>query len=214
MEILWLGHSCFRLRGKETTVITDPFDRSLGYPVPRLAADIVTTSHEDPHHSYLPAVGGNPFVVDGPGEYEVRGTMITGVRTYRDKVKGRARGKNTSYLIETDDLVICHLGDLGHVLSPDQVAVMKDPDVLFIPVGGHCTINATEAAEVVSQLEPKIAIPMHYRTPAVRLELDTIEKFCREMGIEGAASQPKLNVTKSTLPEETTIVLLDYRRQG
>lgn len=209
MDIVWHGHSCFRLRGREAAVVTDPYDRSLGLPSLRLVADIVTVSHQDPHHSYVEAVGAAPRVIDGPGEYEVAATFVTGVATYRDKEKGREHGKNTAYLIALDDLVVCHLGDLGHLLTPDQTEALRDPHVLLIPVGGHCTISAAEAAEVVSQLEPKIVVPMHYELETVRVQLDSVEKFCKEMAAQSVAPQAKLTLTRSSLPEEVTVIILE-----
>ncbi|HEX2922849.1 MAG TPA: MBL fold metallo-hydrolase [Chloroflexota bacterium] len=208
MEIVWLGHSCFRLKGRDTTVITDPFDRSSGYSLGKVSADLVTVSHTAPDHSNVAAVDGNPQVVDGPGEYEVRGVLITGVATRRDGEKGR----NTAYLMEIDDLTVCHLGDLGHILTPPQVEQMNSADILLIPVGGNNTINASQAAEVISQIEPRIVIPMHFKTEATTLELDPISKFQREMGLQELKPQPRLVVSKGSLPEETTVVLLDYKR--
>lgn len=212
MDILWHGHSCFRMRGKEAAVVTDPYDRCLGYPPLRLTAEIVTISHQDPHHSYMGAVVGTPRIIDGPGEYEVASTFITGVATYRDKEKGRARGHNTAYLIELDELTVCHLGDLGHLLSADQIEALKDPDVLLIPVGGNCTISGVEAAELVSQLEPKIVVPMHYQIEQVQLSLDPVDKFCKEMGVDSITPQQKLSITRSGLPEQTTVVILSPPR--
>ncbi|HEY8475698.1 MAG TPA: MBL fold metallo-hydrolase [Chloroflexota bacterium] len=211
MEIVWLGHACFRLRGKEATVVTDPYAKSLGIGMPRVTADIVTVSHDDPHHNHVAGVAGSPKVVDGPGEYEIGGVAITGVRTYRDKQKGATRGKNTSYLIHIDELKVCHLGDLGHLLSADQIDVLKEVDVLLLPVGGHCTIGASEAAEVISQLEPRIVIPMHYWVDGIAVPLDRLDKFLREMGIKDAQPQPRLSVTASNLPDEPTTVVLEMR---
>ena len=206
MEITWLGHSCFRLRGREGAVLTDPFGPDLGYTPLKVSADIVTVSHAEPNHDAVSAVGGSPKVVSGPGEYEIGGVMIQGVATRRDG------GKNTAYAIRLDELVICHLGDLGHALSAEQIEVLKDPDVLLIPVGGHCTLNATAAAEVVAQLEPKLVVPMHYRTDAISLDLDPLDRFCKELAVTEAVPQQKLSASPSTLPEETTVVVLDYRR--
>lgn len=212
MEIIWLGHSCFRLKGKEVTLLTDPFDRSSGYSLGKVTADVVTISHQAPDHSNVKGVGGHPQVVDGPGEYEIRGVFITGVATRRDDGKGREKERNTAYLIEMDDLTVCHLGDLGHLLTPQQVEQMNNADVLMIPVGGNNTINAVQAAEVVSQIEPRIVIPMHFKTEVTTLDLEPVGRFLREMGVTDPTPQPKLTVTKSSLPEETTVVLLDYRR--
>lgn len=211
MEITWFGHSCFRLRGKDVTIVTDPFDRSLGYPPLKLSADIVTVSHQSPHHSFIQAVSGNPRVVDGPGEYEISGIFITGVAVHRDKQKTSPR--TTAYLIEIEDLRVCHLGDLGHVLDSDEIELLKEPDVLFVPVGGTATLDAAQAAEVVAQLEAKCVVPMHYGTEAVAaLGLAPVERFLREMGAAATAPQPRLSITHSNVPEQTTVCLLDYRR--
>ena len=208
MDIVWHGHSCFRLRARDATLVTDPFDRSLGLGTLRLTADVVTISHQEPHHSYVPAVSGEPRIIDGPGEYEVASVFITGVATQRDRQKGGAGSRNTAYLIELDDLVVCHLGDLGHTLLADQIEALKDPDVLFVPVGGHCTISGPEAAEVVSQLEPKIVIPMHYYLEGIKVELDTLERFCKEMGLDVVQPQARLSITRTSLPDETTVMIL------
>ena len=212
MEITWLGVSCFRLRSRERTVITDPYSRSSGYNLGRPTADIVTVSHSHRDHSNVAAVGGDPKVIDGPGEYEIGGVVITGISTFHDAEGGRKRGKNTAYLIELDNVIVCHLGDLGHIPSTDQIEAMGDVDVLLVPVGGETTINATQAVEVVNLVEPKIVIPMHYRTQADGANLDPVDRFCREMGVKEWQSQPKLTVTSTTLPEGPHIVVLDYRR--
>lgn len=211
MEIVWLGHSCFRLRGKALTVVTDPFDRSSGYQLGKVTADVVTLSHEAPDHANVGAVGGDPKVVDGPGEYEVGGVFITGAATRREGKPSSGKQRNTAYLIEMDDLTICHLGDLGEILTPEQVEQMNSADVLLIPVGGNNTINAVQAVEVVSQVEARVVIPMHFKTEATILELDPVSKFLREMGAPDLEPQPRLVVNKGSLPEETTVVLLDYR---
>lgn len=212
MEIVWLGHSCFRLRGRDITIITDPFDSSSGYTLGKVTSDVVTVSHQAPDHANVKAVGGNPKVVDGPGEYEIGGALILGVATRRDGRLEGTKDRNTAYLIELDDLTICHLGDIGHILVPEQVEQMNDADVLMIPVGGKNTINAVQAAEVVSQVEPRIVIPMHFKTEATPFDLDPVSKFLREMGVADPKAQPKLSVNRGSLPEQTTVVLLDYRR--
>ncbi len=216
MELTWLGHSCFRLRGKEATVITDPPAPSTGYSLGRLTADIVTVSHQHLGHSYVSGVGGNPRVVDGPGEYEIKQTLISGVQTYHDSERGNRLGRNTAYLITLDDIHICHLGDLGDKLDSHAQEALDGCDVLLIPVGGGNALNAERAAEVIAQLEPKIVIPMHYATPAYKggpdePPLEGVERFCREMGVEPPEPVAKLNVTPATLPAVTQIVLLTYR---
>ncbi|MCL4533779.1 MAG: MBL fold metallo-hydrolase [Bacteroidetes bacterium] len=213
MDIQWLGHSCFRIRGKETTIVVDPFPKNLGYSIGRPAADILLVTHDHPNHSNVSAVAGEPFLIDGPGEYEVSGVFITGVPTFHDGDNGRRRGKNTVYLIEADDLVICHLGDLGHVLTPAQVEQMSQVDILFVPVGGRTTINAAQASELVSLLEPRIVVPMHFRTEVAPIDLDPVDRFLREMGSKAPAAQPKLVVNRASLPAETQVVLLEYPKR-
>lgn len=211
MEITWLGHSCFRIKSKEATIVTDPYDESVGSKLGKVSADILTISHQHRDHNYAAAVAGEPKIVDGPGEYEIKGVLITGVQTSHDDGSGK-RGPNTVYLIETEDIIVCHLGDLGHVLTTEQVEQMSNVDVLMIPVGGNYTINAVQAAEVVSLIEPKIVIPMHYKTEALKLEIDPVDKFLREMGVKSPQVQPKLMVTKSTLPAESQVVLMEQRK--
>jgi len=213
MEITWLGHSCFQLRGKNVTLITDPFSPQPDYSLGKLNAPIVTVSHNHARHNYAQGVGGNPYVVQGPGEYEISDVLITGVAAYHDDKHGKERGRNTIYVIHMDDLVLCHLGDLGHTLQEEQLEEVADADVLFIPIGGN-TLNATQAAEVISQVEPRIVIPMHYHTLALEGERDTadpLDKFCREMGVETINKQPKIVVTRNNLPAEMHVVILSQR---
>jgi len=210
MEISWLGHSCFRIRGSHATIITDPYLPSLGYSLGKPTARIVTISHQHPGHSYVQGVGGEPKPVSGPGEYEISGVLIIGIATFHDRERGRRRGKNTVYLIEVDNIAVCHLGDLGHVLTVEQVEELGDVDVLLLPVGGVSTINAPMAAEVVRQLEPKVVVPMHYKTEVLNWELEPVERFLKEIGMERVVSQPKLSFTRSSLPASTQVFLLNY----
>jgi L-ascorbate metabolism protein UlaG (beta-lactamase superfamily) len=145
--------------------------------------------------------------VDGPGEYEMAGSLIEGVATYRDKQRGKVNGKNTAYMIHLDEISICHLGALGHTLNSGQIEALKDADVLLVPVGGGTALDGAAAAEVVSQLEPRIVIPMYYGTPAAS-DLESVERFCKELAVTDTAVQSRLQVTKTTLPEETRVVLL------
>ncbi len=211
MEITWLGHSCFRLRGKGATVVTDPFDKTSGYHLGKITADIVTVSHDHPQHSFVSGIGDEPKVLRGPGEYEIAGVFIYGIKTFHDSDKGQTRGKNTAYLMEIDDIKVCHLGDLGHVLSVGQIEELSDAEVLLIPVGGVSTIGASAAAEIVNLIDPKLVIPMHYKTEAVKMELEPLDKFLKEMGIKELSPLPKLTVNKSGLPIDTQVVVLDYK---
>ncbi len=208
MEITWLGHAAFRLRGKEATVLTDPYGAEIGFSPGKPTADIITVSHEHYDHNNVGCVPGTPKVVRGPGEYEIKGVRITGIATFHDAEGGKRRGKNTVYIIEMDDLVVAHLGDLGHIPGSEEVQAMDNVDILLIPVGGNYTINATEAVEVVNLIEPKIVIPMHFKTPTLKLEVEGVDRFLREMGVKHVEPQPKLVVNKSTLPAETTVILL------
>ncbi len=213
MEITWLGHSCFKLRGREASVVTDPPSKKTGYTIGRPTANVITISHDHEGHCNVKAVAGDPRVIQGPGEFEVSGVLIKGTRTYHDQAQGAERGKNTAYVMEIDDMRICHLGDLGHVPTPEQVEELSGVDILLAPVGGGTTIDAKAAAETVSLLGPKLVIPMHYGTPASKDKLEPIDTFLKEIGSPKAMEekQPKLSITKSTLPQETKVQVLDYR---
>lgn len=209
MDIDWFGQSCFRLREGNLTVVTDPYDKSIGYVLPRLRADVVTISHDAPGHANAAAVKGDPKVLTRPGEYEIRGLFVTGIQTWRGAgAKGEAREENTIFVFEFGDLTVCHLGDLSRVLTQAQVESMPDVDILLVPVGGGGGLDADKAAEVISQLEPHIIVPMHYRTPLVTLTLDSLSKFLKEMGVAEQAPQETLRVTGSTLPQEAQVVVL------
>ena len=210
MEIVWFGHSCFRLKGKEVAVVTDPFNKTLGYPMKKLTANIVTVSHDHPQHNNVESVGNNPRIVNRPGEYEIANVFINGITTYHDSNEGETRGKNTAFRIEIEDLRICHLGDLGHVPSPDQIEQMSGTDILIVPVGGISTIDAAQAAETVTLISPKIIIPMHYKTDVVTNDLELPERFLKEMGQKEVVPQAKLSVSKSHLPAESTVIVLNY----
>jgi L-ascorbate metabolism protein UlaG (beta-lactamase superfamily) len=210
MDITWFGHSCFRLSDRGVTVVTDPPSDDMGYDRPRIRADVVTISHEHPGHNNRIGFRGGPKYFDGPGEYEVKGVFITGIATYHDARSGASRGNNTVFLFEFDGVTICHLGDLGHVPTQSQVEALSSVDVLLIPVGGLHTIDPSKASEVISLIEPLLVVPMHYKTPVEKARLQTVNKFLKEMGLSPTPAQPELKVTKSSLPSETQIVVLDH----
>ena len=212
MEITWLGHSCFRIRGREAAIVTDPCPPSSGYTIGKPTANIVTISHRHENHSYVKAVAGGPVVIERPGEYEIHGAFVTGVGTYHDDSKGADRGPNVTFVLEMEDVRVCHLGDLGHTPTPDQVEEMSGVGVLLVPVGGNATIDGAAAAEVVNIIEPALVIPMHYRTEVTKDDLSPVDRFLKEMGAKDLEPQPKLTVSRSSLPQETQVVLLDYRR--
>ncbi|MFA5315959.1 MAG: MBL fold metallo-hydrolase [Dehalococcoidales bacterium] len=204
-----MGHSCFRIKGSEAAVLTDPYSPDYGYDLGKPKADIITVSHQHADHNYIQAIS-DARVISGPGEYEIGGVLIIGVPTYHDDARGEKKGKNTVYLIEIDEVTVCHLGDLGHVLTSEQAEELGDVDILLIPVGGNYTIDAPQAAEVVRQIDPKIVIPMHYQTPAVTMDLEPVGRFLKELGVGELESSPKLSVTKSNLPENLQVRLLSY----
>jgi L-ascorbate metabolism protein UlaG (beta-lactamase superfamily) len=211
MEIIWYGHACFRIKDQTNTIITDPFDHSLGLALPYPKADIVTISNSAPHHSYIEGVKGEFRVVDGPGEYEIGGTFITGVRMHPTTRNDNGRLDNNVFVIYMEGMTICHLGDLTHVPTQSQVEEMGNIDVLMIPVAGQKALSAAQAAEVISLIEPHIVIPMHYLVPGLTIELDPVSKFLKEMGAANIDPISALKLTSANLPEETQIVLLELR---
>ncbi len=211
MDITWYGHSCFRLMERGyATVVTDPFDGSLGYEVPKLKADIVTVSHAAPGHSYLAGVKGYKHVVDGPGEYEIGSVFIIGVATY-DQAAANPR-RNVVYVLDYNNLTVAHLGDLDHVPNQSMIDALGAIDIALVPVGGGSGLSSSQAAEVVSLLEPSIVIPMHYRTDALSgLELDPVDRFLKEMGVNSIQQEAMLRASAGALPEQTQVVVLDYQ---
>lgn len=212
MDINWYGHSCFRLRGRDVAVVTDPYGPSAGQGNLKATATAVTISHQHPNHNNAAAVADARKVISGPGEYEIGGMMITGVATSKLKLGDGSELKNTAYLIQVDEVTVCHLGALADVLSRDEIDQLKDTEVLLIPVGGHGTITAAQASQIVSQLEPKLIIPMRYASGGSDGQLETAESFCREMGLESPTPQPRITVTRSSLPDEPTVMLLEARK--
>lgn len=213
MDIYPLGHSSFRIKGKTAAVVTDPFDPLMvGLKFPKVEADIVTVSHEHKDHNAVSQIGGSPYVISGPGEYEIKGVSIVGVSVFHDDKQGAERGGVTMYQINMDGLVLVHLGDLGHKLTTDQVKEIGTCDILFIPVGGYWTIGADVASEVAAQFEPRIIIPMHYKRLGMNPDFDVlsgVDKFLKEMGKEEVSPLPKLSITKDKLPEDTQVLVLE-----
>ncbi len=207
MDITYLGHSCFRIRGSQSIVITDPFPPDIGYNLGKQTADIVTLSHNDPSHSYSQGVTG-AHIIKGPGEYEIAGVLVLGVASYHDGVKGQSKGKNNIYLFEVDGVNICHLGDIGHLLTDEELEELGSIDILMVPVGGVSTINANMAAQIVRKVEPKIVLPMHYKTDKTKRDLEPVDSFLREMAVTLAEPKPKLTVNKNSLPLTLQVVVL------
>jgi len=210
MQLIWLGQSCFKIMGKETTIITDPYEDSIGLKLPsRLNADIVTISHDHHDHNNVGAISGSPLVINTPGEYETRGIFIQGIPSVHDEKNGSERGTNTIFLFSFEDMKLAHLGDQGTLLSDEQLEKLEGVDILLVPVGGVFTIDGKKAAEVVNQIEPRLVIPMHYAVPGLKIKLNPINKFCDEMGVKTNGAEEKLKISKKDLPvEETKVIIL------
>jgi L-ascorbate metabolism protein UlaG (beta-lactamase superfamily) len=210
MEIYWLGHGCFRLRGRDATVLTDPCPSSTGYKIGKVNADIVTISRDNPESNHRAAVSGDAKFLDSPGEYDISGVLITAIDTDRaDRSDGFSR--NVAYVIDIDDIKVCHLGDISRVPGGDQAEALSSSDILLVPVGGGRVMGAENAAEIVSALEPKIVIPMLYKTDVSTADFEAVDRFVKEMGAEAKSPEQRLNISKSGLPQDTTLVLLSYR---
>jgi len=210
MEITWYGRACFRLKGREATVITDPCPPSTGFVAGKHDVDLLTISHDHKDHTYTRSITAG-LTLTRPGEYEYHGVLATGVRTFHDGQRGAERGENIVFAVEVDGVHIGHLGDLGHLLTEEQLSELGPVDVLLVPVGGNFSISPAEAAEVVAQVSPKIVIPMHFATDGGSSDLMGPERFIHEMGITAPAAQPKAVVHASTLPDETQVVRLEAR---
>lgn len=211
VRIRWHGHACFELSTPELTVVLDPHDGvSLGIKAPTVKADIVLITHEHFDHNRAEVVAkpGAEVLRMFTGEKVVRGVWIKGVLTAHDPRGGIERGKNVVYVLRLEDIVFCHLGDLGHILTEDQVKAIGTVDVLFIPVGGVYTIGPDEARDVVQQLSPKVVIPMHYRIPGLRLPLKEVGAFLKYFENIVRVPGPELEITKGTLPEKLTVYVL------
>ncbi len=215
MEINWFGHSCFRLSERaQASVVCDPFDhRVVGYEALKLKADIVTVSHDQPGHNFVSAVKGDPYLITGPGEFEIGGVFITGVQTNGVSRKTEGEKRNTLYLIDYNGITVAHLGNLTRVPTQTEVEGLGRVRVALVPVGGQDGLNAAKAAEVISLLEPSIVIPMHYGTKESSIKLDPLSKFLKEMGLSDVETVPSLKITSAaSLPDETRVIVLDYPR--
>ena len=183
------------------TLTTDPFNEKTGLKQPNFETDIITVSHDHYDHNNTKSLRGDKFIIDSAGEYDVKGILIYGVESYHDEVEGKERGKNIIFRIEMDNISITHLGDLGHKLNSKQLEILTGTDILLIPVGGKYTLDAKKAVEVTSQIEPRIVIPMHYKTPNLTLDIDGVDKFIKEIGIK-PTEEEKLKISKRDLPQE------------
>jgi len=215
MNIFWKGQSCFQITSSEgknnhVNIVIDPFDENIGLKPPKLEADILLVTHQHHDHNNVKAVSGSPFLIEGPGEYEIKEVYIEVLSSSHDDSSGKEKGLNTIYTIEAEDIRICHLGDLGQKeLTSEQLEKIGEIDILMIPVGGVYTIGVKEAVRIMSQIEPNIIIPMHYQIPKLKVKLDGVDKFLKTMGIKSISPLPKLSIKKKDiLSEEAKIVIL------
>lgn len=218
MNITWYGQSCFEIVAKnkensDTIIVIDPFSEEIGFKLPKLTADVLLVSHQHVDHNNVKAVNGNPFLISSCGEYEVKDAFVQGFPAFHDNKQGKERGEVIIYKIEIEDIKICHLSDLGqNELTSEQMEQIGDVDILMVPVGGKYTIDAKDASEIISQIEPRIVVPMHYNLPNAKskAELDGVDRFLKVMGEEGITPEKKLKITAKNLPaEETKIVVLE-----
>jgi L-ascorbate metabolism protein UlaG (beta-lactamase superfamily) len=214
MDITWYGLSCFRIREAGVTVLCDPYDRTVGLQLPKVRADILTISHDRPGHSGVERVTGEPKVIRGPGEYELKNVFITGATTYHRQRKESTPERNVIFFFEFGDLTVGHLGDLGEIPTQSEIEELNvgEVDVLLVPVGGGDTLDPTRAVEVIGLFEPRLVIPMHYQQPEISAlwatNLEPVDKFLRELGVSAPEPQEMIKLTKSSLPEETQVALL------
>lgn len=216
MRIRWFGHSCFLLTSFEgIRILTDPFDEQVGYELPSVEADIVTTSHDHFDHGNTQIVRGTFLHVNKPGEVTKEGISLFGVMTFHDKAQGNNRGKNIVYMFNINGLRICHFGDIGHVLSTQQLAQIGEIDIALLPVGGTFTVNAAEANEIIQLLKPRITIPMHFKTPELKFDIDGIDRFLLETGLTNHAevflNKNEIEITQENIHDFPKIIILDYK---
>ena len=215
MNIFWHGQSLFEIittpqKNSQLKIVIDPFSEEIGLKLPKLEADLLLISHSHHDHNNIKAVEGTPFLIEGPGEYEIKKVFIQGIPSWHDEKEGRERGENTIYTIDAEEIRLCHLGDFGQKeLTEEQLEKIGEIDILMIPVGGVYTISAREALKVMSQIEPRITIPMHYQIPKLKVKLEGLDKFLKTMGIKKLDPLPRLSIKKKDIsPEEAKIIVL------
>ncbi|NLL61411.1 MAG: MBL fold metallo-hydrolase [Candidatus Atribacteria bacterium] len=211
MKIKWLGHSCFLITNQRgINILTDPFDTTLGYTMTKEKINIITISHEHYDHNNTMGIKGKPTVLKGAVHRDTHKMFFKGIPSYHDGAYGKHRGINTIFVIRADEMVLCHLGDLGHLLEDVQLTEIGQVDVLFVPVGGYYTISYQQADQVIAQIKPKIVLPMHYKTDAIKWSLDPLSVFLNKKQNIKIVENNSFEIDQSSLPEETAIYVLDY----
>lgn len=210
MDITFLGGLSFKLRGKQTSLITDPYKSSSEFPFPKQQTDIVTISRKN-NGLNQNEIEGEAFVIEGPGEYEIKGVKISGTPSLQSRKKEGDKQKNTIYNIWMDKINVCHLGKLGQrELSDEQLSSLGNVDILLVPTGSSYNMDAQEAAKLASSLEPKIVIPMHEEDQRSDQSNNTKE-FLKEMGSENIKPEVKLSISKDKLPDEMQVIVLERK---
>jgi L-ascorbate metabolism protein UlaG (beta-lactamase superfamily) len=216
MNINWRGQSCFQItsshnKNDQVSIVIDPFSNDIGLRAPKFQADVLLISHDHHDHNNIKAVSGDPLIINGPGEYDVKEVVINGIPGFHDNSQGSEKGKITIYTIETEEIKLCHLSDLGQKeLTSEQLDRIGDVDILMIPIGGTYTINSAEAIKIMAQIEPKITIPMHYKIPKLNIKLDGVDNFLKALGIKNLEPLPKLSIKKKDISsEEAKIIILE-----
>ncbi|MCF8012633.1 MAG: MBL fold metallo-hydrolase [Clostridiales bacterium] len=211
MKIEWLGHASFLItKSDNMKIVTDPFDETVGYPIPKVKPDIVTISHQHFDHNAVDKLPCDPIVIQEVGGYSAGKITIKGIHSYHDPEQGAQRGENIIFVIETEGLKVCHLGDLGHDLEQEHLDKLKDIDVLLVPVGGNFTIDASQAQKIVSQLQPKYVVPMHYKTNYIEIPISTPDEFLNNYDFQ---LQDELNIDPKKMPDSTQVVQLKLKQE-
>lgn len=215
MKIEYLGHSCFRLtESTGTSVVCDPYDNSIGYVMPEVAADAVTVSHRHYDHDNTGAVGGNPVIIDSECNYDLHGIGISAVKSFHDGQRGKSRGENLIFKFRMDGIDICHMGDLGEACSSELIELLLPVDVLLIPVGGNYTVDAEMAKEYVDRLMPDAVIPMHYRDKGCKLDIEKVDGFLQYFDEEDIYEAEDGEIEFTRRGSDNTRVIVLRRRNG
>ena len=215
MNIQYYGHSCFKIitkpmgrGGNDVTIFLDPFNKSIGLRPPQGTADLVLVSHDHDDHNNIQAIKGDPYSIDIPGEYSVKGVSITGVASFHDEEKGAERGLNTIYILESEELKVCHLGDLGDELKEEQLEKISGVDILMVPIGGKYTLDAKKAITLIKKIEPAIIIPMHYKVDGLTMDIADEKEFCAKLGNCPEEKVNKINFKKKDLKDKKMEIIL------
>lgn len=211
MKIKWLGHSCFLITNQRgINILTDPFDGTLGYQMTKEKINIITISHEHYDHNNTMGIKGKPVVLKGAVNRDTHKIIFKGIPSYHDSAFGKYRGTNTIFVIRTDEMALCHLGDLGHLLEDTQLTELGQIDIIFIPIGGYYTLNHIQANQVIEQVKPRIVLPMHYKTDAIKWSLEPLAVFLDKKQNIKIIGSNTLEVGNQSLPEKTAIYVLNY----